>query len=272
MNLKFVKQFVAAVGLVFSLSAAANSSGETWHPSADTASAFLLSVNGQTLWQSNADKRLLPASLTKLVTALVIAENPNLKNWVTISQKAAKQGGTKLYLKPKERFRAAELLGAMLIKSANDACFALVQWDAGSEAAFVKKMNAKVAELKLVNTHFDNACGFDGARHYSTASDLSVIANVALKTPQITVWAEMQNYTMQSKSGKNYSFVTSNMLLGRVKGADGLKTGYTQAAGKCLIAHAKRGSREVLLVLLNAPDRWWDADSLINRAFDDAKL
>jgi len=85
----------------------------------------------------------------------------------------------------------------------------------------------------------------------------------------------MQNYTIQSKSGqskpgKNYSFVTSNMLLGRLKGADGLKTGYTQAAGKCLIAHAKRGSNEVLLVLLNAPNRWWDADGLINRAFDDA--
>jgi serine-type D-Ala-D-Ala carboxypeptidase (penicillin-binding protein 5/6) len=157
----------------------------------------------------------------------------------------------------------------MLIRSANDACFALVEWDAGSEAAFVKKMNAKLTALKLKNTHFDNACGFDGATHYSTASDLSVIANVALKTPQITVWTDMQSYQLQSKSGKNYSFVTSNMLLGRVEGVDGLKTGFTQKAGKCLIAHAKRGQKEVLLVLLNAPDRWWDADGLINRAFDE---
>ncbi len=272
MNLNFVKQFVAALGLLFSLSAVANSSDEIWQPSADIASAFLLSINGKTVWKSNVDRRFPPASLTKLVAALVIAENPNLKSWVTISQKAAKQGGTKLYLKPKEQFRAAELLGAMLIKSANDACMALAEWDAGSETAFVRKMNAKVTELKLANTHFDNACGFDGARHYSTASDLSVIANAALRTSQITVWTDMQNYTMQSNLGKNYSFVTSNMLLGRVKGADGLKTGYTQAAGKCLIAHAKRGSREVLLVLLNAPNRWWDADGLINRAFGDAEL
>ncbi len=221
------------------------------------------------MWQNNSEKRLPPASLTKLVAALVIAENPNLKDWVTINQKASLQSGTKLHLKPGEQFRAAELLGAMLIRSANDACSALVEWDSGDEAAFVKKMNAKLLELKLKNTHFDNACGFDGATHYSTASDLSVIANVALKTPQIMVWTDMQAYQLPAKSGKNYGVDTSNMLLGRVSGVDGLKTGFTQKAGKCLIAHAKRGSKEVLLVLLNAPNRWWDADGLINRAFDE---
>jgi serine-type D-Ala-D-Ala carboxypeptidase (penicillin-binding protein 5/6) len=243
-----------------------------WQPPADIASAFLLSVNGKTVWQSNADKRLPPASLTKLVGALVLAENANLKDWVTISNKAANQTGTQLHLKKNEQFRAAHLLGAMLIRSANDACMAMAEWDAGTEAAFVKKMNAKVAQLQLKNTHFDNACGFDGANHYSTASDLAAIAQAANNQPKIKVWTDMQNFSIQSKAEKTYSFVTSNLLLGRVEGVDGLKTGFTQKAGKCLIAHGKRNKKTVFLVMLNAPDRWWNADELLNRAFDDATI
>ena len=255
-----------AAGILFSLPSISN---EVWQPPADIASAFLLSVNGKTVWQSNVDKRLPPASLTKLVGALVLAENANLKDWVKISNKAANQTGTQLHLKKNERFRAAHLLGALLIRSANDACMAMAEWDAGSEAAFVKKMNAKVAQLQLKNTHFSNACGFDGAQHYSTANDLIVIAKAANNQPKIKVWTDMQNFSIQSKTGKSYSVVTSNLLLGRVEGVDGLKTGFTQKAGKCLIAHGIRNKKEIYLVMLGAPDRWWNADELLNRAFDD---
>ena len=157
----------------------------------------------------------------------------------------------------------------MLIRSANDACLALAEWDAGTEAAFVKKMNKKVVALGLKNTHFTNACGFDGVNHYSTANDLLAIAIVANQQPKIKVWTDMLSYNLQAKSGKIYKVVTSNMLLGRVDGVDGLKTGYTQKAGKCLIAHGKRNGIEVYLVMLNAPNRWWDADALMNRAFDE---
>ena len=122
---------------------------EKWQPAADIASAFFLSVNGKVVWQSNADKRLPPASLTKLIAALVIVENPKLDEWVTISNNATKQDGTTLHLKSQEQFRVAYLLGSMLIKSANDACMALAEWDAGSEKSFVKKMNEKVAQLGL---------------------------------------------------------------------------------------------------------------------------
>ena len=240
-----------------------------WQPPADIASAFLLSVNGKVVWQSNVDKRLPPASLTKLVGALVLAENPNLKDWVTISNKAANQTGTQLHLKKNEQFRAAHLLGAMLIRSANDACMAMAEWDAGSESAFVAKMNAKVAQLQLKNTHFSNACGFDGVQHYSTANDLLAIAKAANAEAKIKVWTDMQNFTIQSKAGKSYPFVSSNLLLGRVDGVDGLKTGFTQKAGKCLIAHGIRNKKDVYLVMLNAPDRWWDADELLNRTFDE---
>ena len=243
-----------------------------WQPPADIASAFLLSVNGKTVWQSNSDKRLPPASLTKLVAALVLVENSKLNDWVTISNKAATQNGTQLHLKPKEQFRAAYLLGAMLIRSVNDACMALAEWDAGSETAFVAKMNAKVAQLQLKNTHFSNACGFDGTNHYSSANDLAVIAQAANNAPKIKVWTDMQSNVLESKSGRKYTFVTSNLLLGRVSGVDGLKTGFTKKAGKCLIAHGTRNKKEVYLVMLNAPNRWWNADELLNRAFDDEAI
>ena len=220
-------------------------------------------------WQSQADKPLPPASLTKLVSALVLIENPNLDDWVRVSKNATLQEGTKLHLKPKDQFRAAYLLGAMLIRSANDACLALAEWDAGSEAAFVKKMNSKVADLGLKSTYFSNACGFDGVNHYSTANDLLAIAIAANHQPKIKVWTDMLSYNLQAKSGKTYKVVTSNMLLGRVAGVDGLKTGYTKKAGKCLIAHGKRNGKEVYLVMLNAPNRWWDADALMNSACDE---
>ena len=220
-------------------------------------------------WQSQADKPLPPASLTKLVSALVLIENPNLDDWVRVSKNATLQEGTKLHFKPKEQFRAAYLLGAMLIRSANDACLALAEWDAGSEAAFVNKMNSKVADLGLKSTYFSNACGFDGVNHYSTANDLLAIAIAANHQRKIKVWTDMLSYNLQAKSGKTYKVVTSNMLLGRVAGVDGLKTGYTKKAGKCLIAHGKRNGKEVYLVMLNAPNRWWDADALMNSAFDE---
>lgn len=264
---------LAAISLLIGLSPfayAESANKAAWQPRADIAAAYILTVNNTPLWQANASKRLPPASLTKLVAALVLLDNPKLSDWITISQNASQQQGTRLKLKPKQQFRAAYLMGAMLMKSANDACTALAEWDAGSEAAFVKKMNAKLQTLKLKDTHFSNACGFDGVQHYSTANDLLVIAKAANAQAKIKVWAEMKDFMLEAKTGQTYSLVTSNMLLGRVKGADGLKTGFTQAAGKCLIAHGKRNNREVYLVMLNAPNRWWDADELMKRAFDDA--
>jgi serine-type D-Ala-D-Ala carboxypeptidase (penicillin-binding protein 5/6) len=258
---------VLAFGLCIGLPAPAK---EAWPQQTEFASAFLLAVNGKVVLHKSADKRLPPASLTKLAAALVLVENPKLNAWVTISATATKQDGTKLRLIVDEQVQAAYLLGAMLMYSANDACAALAEWDAGSQAAFVKKMNTKMAALNLKNTHFDNPCGFDGATHFSTASDLAVIARLANEQPRIKIWTDQQSFSFETKLGKKYEFINSNLLLGRVQGVDGLKTGFTQKAGKCLIAHGKRNGREVYLVMLNAKERWWDADALLNWAFDDA--
>lgn len=263
MNLLGFSRWVLVVGLSLSLPLKAQ---DDWQPKADIASAFLLSVNGQIRWQKSAGQRLPPASLTKLLTALIIVENPKLGSWVKISKNASRQEGTKIHAPAGEQFQAAYLLGAMLMKSANDACMALVEWDAGSEAAFFKKMQAKIKQLQLQNTRFTNPCGFDAAGHYSSAEDLLKIAELAHAQPKIKVWTEMTAFNLMSKAKKNYPLTNSNMLLGRVAGVDGLKTGFTQKAGKCLIAHGVSTGREVYLVMLNAPDRWWDADEMMNRA------
>ncbi|HOY71165.1 MAG TPA: hypothetical protein PL131_10890 [Methylotenera sp.] len=263
MKLLALCRWMLVAGLCVSLPLKAQTD---WQPKADIASAFLLSVNGQTRWQKAATQRLPPASLTKLLAALIIIENPKLDAWVKVSKKASQQDGTKINAPAGEAFPAAYLLGAMLMKSANDACMALVEWDAGSEAAFLEKMHAKVKQFGLKNTNFTNPCGFDDAQHYSSAQDLLKIAQMANAQPKIKVWAEMPTYTLLSKTKKAYMLTNSNMLLGRVAGVDGLKTGFTQKAGKCLIAHGKNNNKEVFLVLLNAPDRWWSADELMNRA------
>lgn len=261
----FLKYWVLAAGLCVSLPLFAQ---DVWQPKVDVASAFLLTVNGQTHWQKATEQRLPPASLTKLLTALIIVENPKLDAWVEITEKASQQDGTKIKAKVGEQFQAAYLLGAMLMNSANDACMALAEWDAGSEAAFIKKMQAKTKQLGLKNTNFTNPCGFDTANHYSSAQDLLKIAQLANAQPKIKVWTQMTAYTLHSKAQKAYPLVTSNMLLGRVSGVDGLKTGFTQKAGKCLIAHGKNNKKEVYLVMLNAPDRWWDADTMINQTLN----
>ena len=263
MNLFGLCRWVLVVGVSLSLPLNAQ---VDWQPKADIASAFLLSVNGQTRWQKSVNQRLPPASLTKLLTALIVIENPKLDAWVKVSKKASQQAGTKINAQQGESFQAAYLLGAMLMKSANDACMALVEWDAGSEAAFLVKMQAKIKQLNLQNTHFTNPCGFDDGEHYSSANDLLKIAQLANAQPKIKVWAEMPTYTLLSKTKKAYMLTNSNMLLGRVAGVDGLKTGFTQKAGRCLIAHGKKDKKEVFLVMLNAPDRWWSADEMMNRA------
>jgi serine-type D-Ala-D-Ala carboxypeptidase (penicillin-binding protein 5/6) len=266
-NARRLVWLIFALGLFAPLRISAK---EAWPLQTEFASAIVLSVNGKVLLNGHADKRLPPASLTKLLAALVLIENPKLNAWVTISERATQQEGTKLRFKKGEEVQAAYLLGAMLIYSANDACAALAEWDAGSEAAFVKKMNAKVAAMKLKNTHFENACGFDGAAHFSSANDLVAIAQAANQEPKIKVWTDLPRFAFESRQGRKYDFATSNLLLGRVVGVDGLKTGFTQKAGKCLIAHGKRNGREVYLVMLNAKERWWDADALLNWAFDEA--
>jgi len=220
---------------------------------------------GTTLYQFESEKRLSPASLTKIMSALVILEYGHLDDEVTVSPKAARAHKTHLRLRTGQIFRLEDLLKAMLIMSANDACLAASEHVGGDEARFVELMNAKAIALGLQNTHFSNACGFDAPEHYSTAEDLAKLSEIAMHHPVFKeLVSEEREIIMPINEHRAYVLRTTNRLLGRIPGVQGVKTGFTSKAGRCLIAKVSQDGRDLLLVILNSKRRWNTATSLIN--------
>lgn len=220
---------------------------------------------GTTLYQFESEKRLSPASLTKIMSALVILEYGHLDDEVTVSPKAARAHKTHLRLRTGQIFRLEDLLKAMLIVSANDACLAASEHVGGDESRFVDLMNAKAAALELHNTHFSNACGFDAPEHYSTAEDLAKLSEIALHHPVFKeLVREEREIIMPINEHRAYVLRTTNRLLGRIPGVQGVKTGFTSKAGRCLIAKVSQDGSDLLLVILNSKRRWNTATSLIN--------
>jgi len=231
------------------------------------AAAYLVDVDGTRLWEANTGRRLPPASLAKLMTALLVAESGKPDGVVTVSAAAAAATGTRLGLRQGDRLRASDLLAATLIQSANDACRALAQWQAGSEEAFVARMNRRAAELGLADTAYANACGHDAPGTFTTARDLAVLASRVMQVPALAALAGTEKLDMRSEAGRRFHIATTNALLGRVPGVRGVKSGYTPAAGQCVVVFAERAGTQVLIVLLHARDRWWDASAMVEAAF-----
>jgi D-alanyl-D-alanine carboxypeptidase (penicillin-binding protein 5/6) len=241
-------------------------------PFPKVASSYLVQVNGQLLWERQADRRLPPASLTKLMTALLLMERAQLQDAVTVDRAAEHETGSRIGLREGEKFHVEDLLAATLIASANDACHALADYAGGSEARFVQMMNQRAQQLGLFHTHFVNACGHDAPKHYSSTRDLALLARELLKHPEVTVLTAKHDAQIATlDSTRTYRFESKNALIGRYPGALGLKTGYTPKAGKCLVAYARRGETQVLLVMLHGNDRWWDAVDIMDIAFAHAQ-
>jgi D-alanyl-D-alanine carboxypeptidase (penicillin-binding protein 5/6) len=230
--------------------------------------AYLVKVQGEPLWAGHAETPLAPASLTKVMTALLVLERYRADELVTIGRAAAAESGARLGLKSGERVSLTDLLAATLIHSANDACHALADWHSGSEQAFVARMNQRAAELGLAHTRFRNACGHDAPGHFSTAQDLAALTETALRHPLFAQLVARTSTTLRTADRRRqFTLENKNALIGRFPGAIGVKSGYTRMAGKCVIALAEREGVRVLLVLLNAPNRWWDAHGVLERAF-----
>ncbi len=222
-------------------------------------------TSGRVLYEHASAKRLSPASLTKIMSALVILEQGNLADQATISRNAARAPKTHLRLKVGEVFRLKDLLKAMLIVSANDACLAAVEHVGGDEQQFVMLMNAKASSLGLAGTHFSNGCGFDGPDHYSTAEDLANLSEAALQNPVFRELVREEREIITPLTGdRAYILHNTNRLLGRIPGVEGVKTGFTSKAGRCLIAKVSQNGSELLLVILNSSRRWNTAKSLID--------
>lgn len=241
-------------------------------PFPEAAIAYRVEVDGRPVWERQANRRLPPASLTKLMTALLVLDDYHPQAEVTISRTAASETGSRLGLRSGDTFRVADLLAAALIHSANDACRALAEHIAGSESSFIQRMNRRARELGMRDTRFANACGHDAFGHYTSVRDLALLANELLRHDAILkLTARQQGKISALNAPRSYRLTNKNALIGRYRSALGLKSGYTPEAGKCLIAYAERGSTKVLLVMLHGSDRWWDAVDILDLAFDHAR-
>ncbi|HKO87529.1 MAG TPA: serine hydrolase, partial [Burkholderiales bacterium] len=179
------------------------------------ARAFVIEIDGVRRSAHAADLKLPPASLTKMMSGLLVIEHGKADAVVTISARAAAATGSRLGLRAGERMQAADLLSAMLIASSNDACRALAEWVSGSEAAFVTQMNRRAAALGLTHTHFFNACGHDAPTHLSTASDLARLARTAMAQPEYARRAALATLTVATAEGRRFNLSNHNQLIGR---------------------------------------------------------
>jgi serine-type D-Ala-D-Ala carboxypeptidase (penicillin-binding protein 5/6) len=232
------------------------------------AAGYVVKRDGKLLWAGGEDRRLAPASLAKMMTALLALERGNLGEIVEVGGGVAQETGTRIGLKPGERLRARDLLAAIVVRSANDACRALADHLGGTTVAFVAMMNRRAETLGLADTRFADPCGHDRDGQFSTAADLARLAEQVMRHKDYLRLAEIRSMSITTADrSRTIAFDNTNALIGRYPGAIGLKTGYTERAGNCLVALAERGSVRVLVVMLNAPNRWWNASGLLDRAF-----
>lgn len=258
------------LGLWFLLSAGAASARETplENPFPGVAQAYAVHIDGVPVWQQNPHQRLPSASLTKLMTALLVSEKLPPDTPVTVDQAAASETGSRLGLRQGESLTADDLLGATLVASANDACRALANHIGGNEARFVEAMNLRAGQLGLANTRFTNACGHDAPGHYASVHDIARLAQAAMQVARIARWVAVAEARITSINRKrSFTLKTTNALIGRYDGVLGVKTGTTPKAGKCLVALVRQGRHEVMLVMLKGRDRWWDAVDVLDIAF-----
>jgi D-alanyl-D-alanine carboxypeptidase (penicillin-binding protein 5/6) len=234
---------------------------------------------GTILFEKNKDEKLKPASITKIMTLLLIFEaldagQISLTDEVSVSEHAASMGGSQVYLEPYEVQNVETLIKCISISSANDASVAMAEHIAGSEEEFVARMNKRAKELGMNNTNFVNCCGLDADNHYSTAYDIALMSRELItKHPEVsnyaTIW--MDTFVHTTRKGRTeFGLTNTNKLIKSYKGITGLKTGSTSIAKYCLSATAKRDNMDLIAVILAAPDtktRFKEAAKLLNYGF-----
>ena len=223
-------------------------------------SAVLVDLaTGTVLYSKNADLALPPASVTKIMTLLLFVEevargNIALDESISVSEYAASMGGSQVYLEPGETMTAEEMLKCVIIASANDAAVALAEKVAGSEEAFVARMNQRAAEIGMTNTHFENATGLDDdtVKHLTSAYDIALMSRELLKHELITKYSTIWMDTIRNGE---FGLTNTNRLIRFYEGATGLKTGSTSKAGFCMSASAKRDGLHLIAVVMGAESR-----------------
>lgn len=223
--------------------------------------------SGVPLYQKNPNTPLLPASTTKIVTALVSLDSYNLDQVLVVPSGIAVDG-QKMGLYPGEKMTFENLLYGLLVYSANDAAETLAKDYPGGYGAFITAMNKKAADLGMTNSHFDNPVGLDANNQRSTAKDLVRAAEVAMRVPEFVKIVGTKNVTIADVSGKiSYNLKNVNELLGEVPGVAGVKTGWTESARENLVTYIVRDNHRVMIALLGSQDRFGETKELINWIF-----
>jgi len=235
-------------------------------PKTGASSVIVINVsNGEVLYEKNPDQIRAPASTTKLLTGLIVAESGYLDRPVTVAQVDTFAEPVKLNIKPGDIYQRIDLLRALLVKSPNDVARCLARDNAGSIEAFAERMNQRAFALGATHSHFVNPNGLPDARQYSTARDLSTIARMAYANPTIRSIVCLRQLVFRYANGRTRELENTNQLLKRLPYCNGMKTGYTEAAGKCLIASGSRPGKDIIVVVLGDSHSgvWRDAGALL---------
>ncbi len=224
-------------------------------------------TTGRVLYQKDPDRQSLIASTTKIMTALVVCEQCNVLDRMRIPKEAVGIEGSSMYLREGEILTLQELLYGLMLHSGNDAAVALAIYCGGTVEGFAQLMNDKAHRLGMENSHFVNPNGLDAPGHYSTAEDMAILASYAMKNPIFAQTVSTKTVKAGGRALRNH-----NKLLWRVEGVDGVKTGFTKAAGRILVSSATRQGRRLVVVTMNDPNDWQDHEALLEKGFSEYSL
>lgn len=222
---------------------------------------------GRVLYEKQSDKQSLIASTTKIMTALVVCEQCNVLDRVRIPKEAVGIEGSSMYLQEGEILTVQDLLYGLMLHSGNDAAVALAVYCGGTVEGFAELMNDKAWNLEMKQSHFVNPHGLDSPGHFSTAQDMAVLACYAMENPIFAQTVSTKTVTVGNRHLRNH-----NKLLWQVDGADGVKTGFTKAAGRILVSSAARQGRRLVAVTMNAPNDWQDHKALLEDGFSQYEI
>ena len=236
----------------------------------DAKVALVYDLTGKKVLYSKAEEDSVPvASLTKLMTALVIMQQHSPEEIVTIPDGLPKldTDDQKLNIQPGDQFRLSDLMNALLIYSANDVANALAIWDSGSIENFSTKMNDYAKQWELDKSNFSNPNGLDEINHKSSASDILVLATILIQNDEFKKIINTQSMSIQNIDGKKYQLTTTNKLL-NLSYVYGIKTGFTKEAGQSLVLLAEKDDHQIITLVLNSPDRFTESNNMIKYTFD----